>query len=144
MIDELASQMVDQRSEIDATISKLNREVSRRLTLQRESIDQTNQTANQETSATKIGFEQVNAKIVALESKMSDVACRAAVAAPSNVKSNILLSPSIVNQNDPSDIAGTTSNNVPTNGNYTCTCQSSTCNVSVRASVNATRTCVSV
>jgi uncharacterized coiled-coil protein SlyX len=48
IIDKLASQMVDHRSDVDATISKLDQDVNRRLTWQRVSIDQTNQAANQE------------------------------------------------------------------------------------------------
>jgi hypothetical protein len=82
----------------------------------------------------------VNTKIVALESKISDAVSRVAVAAESRAISNIILSPSIINQNDPNcDKDGTTNNNVPTKKNRTCSCQSSTCNVCVRASVNASR-----
>lgn len=66
----------------------------------------------------------MNAKIVALESEISDVPSRVAVAVELHAISNILLSPSVMNQNDPnSDIDGTTSNHVPTNENHTCSCQ---------------------
>jgi hypothetical protein len=81
----------------------------------------------------------VNAKIVALESKTADAPSRLAVAAELRA-SNLLLSPSVVNQNGPSsDNDGTTSNNVPTNENHACSFQSgNTCNARVRASGSAT------
>jgi hypothetical protein len=135
IINELASQMVDHRSGVEATISKLDQDVSHRLTRQRESIDKTNQIVNQAKSATESRLEQMNAKIVALESKIADAPSRAAFAVESHATSNILLSPSVVNQNDPSsDIGSTTSHSVPTNKNHACSCQSgNTCNVCVRA-----------
>jgi hypothetical protein len=140
IVDELASQMVDRRSELEATISKLDQDVSRRFTRQRESIDQIYQEVNQEKSATQRRFEQVNAKIVTLESKIADAPSRTAVAEESRATCNILLSPSVVNHNGPSsDNDGTTSNNAPTNENHACSCQSAnTCNICVRASGNTT------
>jgi hypothetical protein len=127
--------MVDHRFKVEATISKLDQDVSHRLTWQRESIDKTNQTVNQAKSATESRLEQMNTKIVALENKIADAPSRAAVAVESHATSNNLLSPSVVNQNDPSsDIDGTTSHNIPTNKNHACSCQSgNTCNVCVRA-----------
>jgi hypothetical protein len=72
----------------------------------------------------------MNAKIVALESKFSDVPSRLAVAAEPRATSNVLLSPSVVNQGGPSsDNDGTTSNNFSTNVVHACSCQSTkTCN----------------
>jgi hypothetical protein len=58
---------------MDATISKLNQDVSCRLTQQRESISQTNQVVNEEKSANESRCEQMNAKTVAFDSKFSDV-----------------------------------------------------------------------
>jgi predicted nucleic acid-binding Zn-ribbon protein len=96
IIDELANQMVDHRSEVETTISKLDQDVSRRFTRQRESIDQANQAVNQEKSATQRRLVQMNAKTVALQSKIADAPSRVAVAEESRATSNVLLSPSIV------------------------------------------------
>jgi hypothetical protein len=82
----------------------------------------------------------MNAKIVAIESKFSDVPSRVAVTAKTCEISNTILSPSVVDQNDLNvDNDSNTSNNVPTNENHTGSGQSSTCNVCVTACVNETR-----
>jgi hypothetical protein len=56
IIDELASQMVDHRSKVEATISKFDQDVSHRFTRQKESINETNQAVNHEQSATECQF----------------------------------------------------------------------------------------
>jgi hypothetical protein len=135
IIDELANQMVDHRSEVQATISKLDQNVNHRLTRQRESTDKTKQAVN----ATESKLEQVNAKFAALDSKITDAPSRAAVAAES-CSSKIIFSPFVVNPNGASSSnAGTTSSNNSTNENHACSCQSgNTCNVCVRASGSTT------
>jgi hypothetical protein len=124
IIEELSSQVVDHRSEVEATITKLDQDMSSRFSRQKESI------------------EQVNAKIVALESKICEVPTRSAVVAEPCAVEN-LQSPSVVNQSDLIMNNGTINNSVPTNENPTCSCQSSSCNVGVSESVNAARVHVS-
>jgi uncharacterized coiled-coil protein SlyX len=111
IIDELSRQVVDHRSEVEASITKLDQDISR-FSRQKESI------------------EQVNAKIGALESKICEVLTRSAVVAEPCAVEN-LQSPSIVNQSDLIMNNGTINNSVPTNENPTCSCQSSSCNVGV-------------
>jgi hypothetical protein len=144
IIDELASQIVDHRSEGDATITKLGQDMSNSFTRQKESIEQINQAAtHQEKSAVESRFGQVNDKIVALRSKFCEVPIRA-VRAESRATGNSLVAPSVVCQSDHArDHDGIMSNSGPTNENSSCTCQSSSCNVCVSESVHAARVNVS-
>jgi hypothetical protein len=144
IIYKLASQMVDHRSEVDATITKLGQNMSSRFIRFIRFIEQINQAVTQEKSATESRFEQVNAKIVALESKISEVPSRIAVAAESRTTGNSFVSPSVVHQSDyATDHDSTMSNSRPINENPSCSCQSSSCNVGVSQSVHAARVNVS-
>jgi hypothetical protein len=125
-VNELADQLVDHRAEVESNINKLDNDVNSRLSRQKESIERE---VTQDRSATERKFELVNAKIVALETKISG--------APVAAESRATFSPSVVNQNNHSgEIDGAASSQVTTDGNNACSCQStSTCRECVR--VNA-------
>jgi hypothetical protein len=92
IVDELASQIVDHRPEVDIKITKLGQDIDK-LTRQRESIEQA---SIQEKSAVEIKFDQLRAKIIALENKVSEFPTRSAVVAEPCAVDN-LQSPSVVN-----------------------------------------------
>jgi hypothetical protein len=71
-VEELANQLVDHRAEVDQSLDKLDNEMSNRFSRQKETL------------------EQVNAKIVALENKIST--------APATAEMRANPSPSVVNQ----------------------------------------------
>jgi phage shock protein A len=103
VVEKLANQLVDHRAEVDNNLEKLDHEMSNRISRQKETI------------------EQVNAKIVALETKFSE----APVAAASRATSS-----SVVNQSHPSGEADGAANSLATtDGNHPGCPRSSTISV---------------
>jgi hypothetical protein len=121
---------------VASRITNLGQEMSSKLTRQEES---TEQVATREKSAVENKFEQVNAKIVALENRVLELPTRSAVAAEPRAVDHNVVSSSGANQSDLIRSNDTENNSVLTNENHTCSCASSSCNVCVSESINATR-----
>jgi predicted nucleic acid-binding Zn-ribbon protein len=73
VINELAEQIADQRSGFEAHLAQLGQEFNKKLTRQKESLEETTKSVSQEKSAVERRFEQVDAKVMALESKICEI-----------------------------------------------------------------------
>jgi hypothetical protein len=87
--DRVSSQITANRSEVKANINQLNQEVNLKLTRQGERLREIKLVVDQEKATTETRFDQISARIVALETNFSEVSSRAVVAAgPRSLSSN--------------------------------------------------------
>jgi hypothetical protein len=110
--DRLSSQIITNRAEVEASNTQLNRDVDHKLTRQGERLREINQVLDQEKANTQTRFEQVNAKIASLETKISEVPSRTVTTTDSRSSSSNPFSPSVVNQD------GTVSEHIINNVNH--------------------------
>jgi hypothetical protein len=115
-----------QKSEMNTAMNKLEQVVDNKIMRQKETIDQI---ISREQSVVEDKFQQVNAKIVALESKVQELP-RQAVLTDSRAVNVNDGSPSAVNRSDQVKV-GSVASSVQADGNRTCSCQANTCDVCV-------------
>jgi hypothetical protein len=120
VIEKLASQIVEHRSDVDSTITNLGQKICNKLTRRKERIEQA---ATREKSAVENKFEQVNAKIVTLENRVLELPIRSVVTAEPRAVDHNVVSHSVANQSDLIRSNDTENNSVLTNENRTCSCQ---------------------
>jgi hypothetical protein len=111
-VDRLSSQIITNKAEVEASITQLNRDVDHQLTQQGESLREMNQVLDQEKANTQTRFEQVNAKIASLQTKIADVPSRTVPTTDSRPSSSNPFSPSVVKQD------GTASEHIINNVNH--------------------------
>jgi hypothetical protein len=123
------TQLEDSNNQIQTRSEKLEQEVTHKFTRQGESIGQISQVVTEEKPVTESRLNQMNAKIVALESRVSDVTTRVIVAEESRSPCNNI-SPPVVHQNSQTSEIGNHGNNpMQMNENHTISGQASTCNL---------------
>jgi hypothetical protein len=128
-VDRLANQVNEHRSEVNNKIQELSQDINSQLERQKENL---NQTSTKEKTAIDQNLAQVNAKIVALENKFSELPQPAVVIEP-RASEQILPSPSVVRQGDQ------TQTSVPPDDNRTCSCQTNNCEVCMENNINTCR-----
>jgi hypothetical protein len=130
LVEELANQFEEHRSEMNGDINKLEQEFGNKMARQKENIDQ----AIKEKSVFDRKIEQVNAKILALENKVLELPRLAVVTEP-RATDQVSGSPSIVNQSAHNG----KDNSVQTDENRMSSCQTNSCEVCIASNVNASR-----
>jgi hypothetical protein len=129
LVNELADQISDHRSEVDANLAKLGQDVDSRFTHQKESLEKIAKAATREKSTVDHQFGQVKEKLGALEDKFCGLPSRQHLAADALEIGHGTNSPSVVRQNDQSSVqGGITGNKGVTSGNGSCSFQSNHCN----------------
>jgi hypothetical protein len=133
IVGRLANHVDEHRLEVNNKIQELGQDINSQLERQKENL---NQTRTKEKTAIDQNLAQVNAKIVALENRFSEIPRPAVVIEP-RAAEQILPSPSVVHQGDQSQAS------VPPDENRTCSCQTNNCEVCMENNVNTYRMHVS-
>jgi hypothetical protein len=130
VVNELADQMAEHRSEVDSNFARLEQEVGNEVTRQQERVKEIAKASTQEKSAVDRKFDKLQEKLLALEDKICGLPGRQNSAADVPEIGHDTTSPTDVRMNEASTSKkGTTGYNGASGGNGSFSCQSNHCHI---------------